>query len=96
MFENFINKLKPTQENREGATIYHLSEKEIDAIRAKTVKDVEIERKKRDERMAREMADREEADRIRKLLQQQDALNRGPYVINEEDRKEANKFIGRL
>lgn len=94
MFENLFNKSK--QNPAEGANIYHLSEAEIDRLREKITRDAETERKERESRLAKEMDEREEAERVRRLLQQEEAQNKEPYVITEKDRKEAEELVEKL
>lgn len=59
---------------------------------AKKVIDTALNEKR--QRQDKEKAEHAEAERVRKLLQQQEAEKRGPYIISEEDIKEAEKTVG--
>ena len=93
MFENFLNKIKS---NPAESKIYHLSPEAIDKLKEKAIKDAEIEREAREARLAKEVMDHEEADRVRKLLQQEEFLRKGPYVINDEDYEKSKKLVGKI
>ena len=67
-----------------------------ESLKEKAIKDAEIEREAREAILAKEVMDHEEADRVRKLLQQEEFLRKGPHVINEENYEKSKKLVGKI
>lgn len=84
----------PKSKPKPGSEIYHLSEMDIKRLREKTAEDIERERREREIELAKKEAEREDAERVRRLLQQEEAGK--SYVITEEDGKDAEKIIKKL
>lgn len=84
----------PKSKPKPGPEIYHLSEIDIKKLRERTAEDIERERKEQEIRLAKEEEEREDTERVRRLLQQEEAGK--SYVITEESGKEAEKLIKKL
>jgi hypothetical protein len=63
---------------------------EIEAAR----KAAEAAIKEKQEQLAKEAAEHEESERVRRLWQKEEAEKAGPHVITEEDKKAAEEKVG--